>query len=591
MQIKTRKDANVEKTISDLDSIIASLALNISVAETIESSALWSSTRIEIEGLNGLGTNGKGINIKYALASAYAELIERLSSNYLLYNLYPRKNCISRLYQSQNVGIDLLYACDIINRIDGYMIPEEAVEELIKEGKYCRVQDYYDVFQGKVIQLPQWFIDANCGSNGLCAGNSPEEAILQGINEIQERYSRSLFFNGLIETHNIPDQDLINLSSWKMVEEIRKLGYVCVVKDFTAHGTLPVLGVLIADPSLDHYLVTLGADYSIDICLQRCITEMFQGREANMWLRFHFNTTFLESGLFAKMSSDKAKLFYQSNIANNRGNYPLKIFDFTTCDGSYKNAFLNETATNKEALQYALTILNNAGFGVYIHDYNRFGFPAYRVFIPGISEISHLAQDILMNTTYLNEVSHLLFNPELADTESVAKFTTSIEKLDSLPFYKIENLFFAITRIPVLDDSFHIGFDDIYVVTSIFNFYIGNYETAYDFYCKYTEGRKSNRIDLNKYERGVLLTLRCFCDGLNWDDIIPLLHTFNCYEIFELLKDPQYLFGYLPKCPNCALCKIKKCIYLKVKQLQDQLLDYKEPEQSRLANFINSVWR
>lgn len=147
----------------------------------------------------------------------------------------------------------------------------------------------------------------------------------------------------MLNAHTIPDRDLKHLSSWKMIEEIRKMGYVCVVKDFTNDGRLPVLGVLVADTELNYNIVSLGAEYDIDICLQRCVTELFQGREFSIWFKLQLNSTFEGSAFFVNSKSPESEICYQRNVLCNRGNYSLRIFDSRECDGSYKKAFFATT--------------------------------------------------------------------------------------------------------------------------------------------------------------------------------------------------------------------------------------------------------
>lgn len=46
---------------------------------------------MELKEIKEIGTNGKGVTKEYALASAYAEFMERLQSNFLLKSSFLNK--------------------------------------------------------------------------------------------------------------------------------------------------------------------------------------------------------------------------------------------------------------------------------------------------------------------------------------------------------------------------------------------------------------------------------------------------------------------------------------------------------------------
>ena len=52
---------------------------------------------------------------------------------------------------------------------------------------------------------------------------------------------------------------------------------------------MPVIGVLVFDPSYSKYFFKLGSDPDLDLALQRCITEIFQGVSFDINFRMHMN--------------------------------------------------------------------------------------------------------------------------------------------------------------------------------------------------------------------------------------------------------------------------------------------------------------
>lgn len=581
MNVSVRKDVDGCTTVSKLKSILKDLSIDVVVTEEINPNAPWASVRLEMSNITSLGTNGKGINLEYATASAYAEFLERLSSGYLVNNLYPR------VVGEETIEIDSDTDCfldesPILNQYPEYMISNDQLNLLNENPQYRWVEEYYEVFSKEVKKLPQWFINMNCGSNGLCAGNSAEEAILQGINEVQERYARTLFFNDMLNVRTIPDQDLLHLTSWKMIEEVRKMGYICQVKDFTNDGQIPVLGVLIADSTLNYYIVSLGAEYDIDICLQRCVTELFQGRELNLWFKLHLNSTFECSSFFVNSESPESERCYQRNVLCNKGNYSLRIFDSRECDGNYKKAFLDNYMSTKDTLKHALSVLQKTNKKVYIHDYSKYDFPVYRVYIPGMSEISNLSMQMLSVSDHIDNFLHLYHNPEEVTIENVRKFSDAVEALQKLPFYKVENISMAISKLPELPDDDCIGFNDVNVLVALFNYYVGNYQLAYENYRKYTDSKNNPNVPLLQSERGILLCFKCLQSGLEWDEIFPILRSFGCEDIGKWLQNPELFFNSLPKCPNCDLCKISNCAQEEIRNIRNRLRCYQNIEQGRL---------
>lgn len=78
---------------------------------------------------------------------------------------------------------------------------EDFVTYMVNSNNDLRFEPYYNISEKRAELLPEELIKFLNGSNGLCAGNSPEEAITQGLCEIFERYIRKeIYFNSLSST-------------------------------------------------------------------------------------------------------------------------------------------------------------------------------------------------------------------------------------------------------------------------------------------------------------------------------------------------------------------------------------------------------
>lgn len=73
-----RKDKKPEETVQIIKDILKRNGIDTKVLREMNFEDLWFSCRIEFTDLNDKGTNGKGITYEYALASGYAEFMERL---------------------------------------------------------------------------------------------------------------------------------------------------------------------------------------------------------------------------------------------------------------------------------------------------------------------------------------------------------------------------------------------------------------------------------------------------------------------------------------------------------------------------------
>ena len=158
-----------------------------------------------LEGLD-IGTNGKGMTQEYALASAYGEFMERIQNLFLISNR-------SLFYDIPQRDFECEFSAKVTNgggHLKYYIAPDEeivtwsddiscAFSNILDEselmfgnrlflGKEVALLPYVDITTGEIVKLPHQLISANGTASGMCAGNTPYEAIIQGLDEILERY-------------------------------------------------------------------------------------------------------------------------------------------------------------------------------------------------------------------------------------------------------------------------------------------------------------------------------------------------------------------------------------------------------------------
>jgi molybdenum cofactor biosynthesis enzyme MoaA len=216
--------------------------------------------------------NGKGITPEYSEVSAIAELIERISSFQLPIPMYPfTKDVDKLLYYSRFENIER-YDNDVVE------LPHlKQASELI---------DYiprmaYSLLQFKPVGIDTRLISLDQGSNGLAAGNSYEEAIVQAACEVFERFclnysaAEQLKLFPTIDTSTIKN-DIIQ----RQLDFYKNRNYDVWIK-YIGYDLFPVWGVLFenknkSDTDPSRYTYVCAGSFNSDIAIIRCLTEKAQ---------------------------------------------------------------------------------------------------------------------------------------------------------------------------------------------------------------------------------------------------------------------------------------------------------------------------
>jgi ribosomal protein S12 methylthiotransferase accessory factor len=244
-------------------------------------------------------TNGKGTTPILAKASALSEMIERLSSyffdivhsrislDWMLHNPAIYKDFRDFRYMA---GYEYGHEDEIKNpiRIEE-ILPHSGFSagdiEYIKDhdaGKHW--VDGYSLTREEEVKVPLRLVSRVSSSNGLAAGNTLEEAIVQASCEVFERYALRM----LIERKSLPTIDIETIVDPGILEMIDyfKVDSVDVkIKDMSVGGLLPVVGILTRNERLptddcDFRILQPGADFNPINAVKRCFTERMQGRRS-----------------------------------------------------------------------------------------------------------------------------------------------------------------------------------------------------------------------------------------------------------------------------------------------------------------------
>lgn len=345
--------------------------------------------------------DGKGISKDLALASAYGEFLERLQ-NGILYpesfydSLKIKKNSLTYV----SLGDIIINHPNIFNSLSQDKFENTEKIWNVNSRKKIRSEKFFNINTGNIHFLPIQLIKLTCGSNGMCAGNTPEEAVLQGMCEIIERHCAKKALIGdpysidYINHEDIDDDQILNT-----IKEFSKRNYNVIVLDLSDGGKYPVVGALITDKEFSKYKVSFGCAPILTTAISRCLTEISQG-----YNDIDFNDSMITLNMHAvPLSPKEIQGNIYSMIMNGTG-----YFSFLLLSGQqsilYKKAFVKKekmiSFSNKEYIEILSNQLQMSNHAeIYIKDSSYLGACSYYVYIPGLSEkgIRSFEQENLIN--------------------------------------------------------------------------------------------------------------------------------------------------------------------------------------------------
>jgi len=133
---------------------------------------------------------------------------------------------------------------------------------------------------GHAVLLPiHWFYLIN-EYNGPAAGNTLEEAILQGLCEVVERHVGSVISHGRLLTPSIDPASVQDPAARDLLAKFQSQGIVLHLRDFSLDTGIPTVGVLAYDPSTfpeaSELIFTAGTTPNPEKSLVRALTEVAQ---------------------------------------------------------------------------------------------------------------------------------------------------------------------------------------------------------------------------------------------------------------------------------------------------------------------------
>jgi len=547
----------------------------------------------ELQKLN-IGTNGKGNSFEFSMASGYAEMIERLQ-NRMLFDFrktyfaskwftktLPKDSLFLKKLKEKELAVDFLY--DINEEYwTGDRVIEKFGEELIKLFNFIdkkELETFFGILQMKdflmvpcfsvcndnEIMVPIELVMSSVGTTGMAAGNSYDEAILQGFCEIFERWAVSDILCNRLTPPSIPLDEFVGTFSYQMIKELTAKGLEITVKDCSLGKGIPVIGTIIIDRKNMQYNFQLGSDFVPHIALERCLTEVYQTSSSGFQsLPFQF--------LYGD-DDDDIKANYDSILINGTGLWPISIF---YSKPSYEFEGFNSQfgLSNSSDLKYCIDLMKTLGLNVYIRNNSILGFPTFYVFIPGLinksMKLGNHKEKILEHEVIQGQFLCMKLGKLTRDETMV--LSKSIEDLLLL------NKKFSISNSCLYNTSEDLNTLNVNLLLSMLFFRLEKYEKAKKFIDLFIESNSFEKTENKTYYRAIseYISLR-YIRKMESDDINNIMcHLFGkqcSEEIKEDLSDPDKIFQYynFPTCFNCESCKVQaSCQYFEILTIEKRL--------------------
>jgi ribosomal protein S12 methylthiotransferase accessory factor len=236
---------------------------------------------------------GKGASPIQAEASACMELAERFS--FFAFKSDASNFLVGDYGQMRAAGYPVLALEALLASVHDTHTDSQALQELLV-GIPMQWTWGTKISQGEVVLIPfSWFFAIN-EFNGPSAGNTMEEAALQGICEIVERHVCSLVSHERMVVPRIDTDSLTDPVARELVEKFTRQGIELYLNDFTLDTGIPTVAALAVDPSTfpakSEIVYTAGTTPGPEKAVIRAITEV-----AQLAGDFNSNANYVASGL------------------------------------------------------------------------------------------------------------------------------------------------------------------------------------------------------------------------------------------------------------------------------------------------------
>jgi len=430
------KDLPLEQTIANMSGVLANLGIKIEIASWRNIVPNVWSLHIRDAHSPMCFTNGKGATKESALASALGEYIERLNNNHFYAGTFWGEDIANAEFvhypnerwfkpgRKDALPKEILdvYCLEIYNP-DGELRGSHLIDTNSGNAQrgICSLP-YVRRSDGEVVYFPSNLVENLYVSNGMSAGNTLVEAQVQCLSEIFERAVKREILEGEIALPDVPQDVLAKYPGILAgIQGLEEQGFPVLVKDASLGGVYPVMCVTLMNPRTGGVFASFGAHPSLEVALERSLTELLQGRSFE-------GLNDLPQPTFASEAVTEPNNFVEhfidsSGIVSWRFFSAKADYDFVEWDfsGQGDNSNAEEAAT-------LFGILDGMGKEAYVAVYDQLGATACRILVPGYSEV-YPVEDLIWDNT--NKA--LLFREDILNLHRLndASLEALLERLEN----------------------------------------------------------------------------------------------------------------------------------------------------------------
>ncbi|MBR6163866.1 YcaO-like family protein [bacterium] len=427
MEYSIYKDTTPIETVNKIKSVLKELSIDINEKEITHKENDVTSVRLTVKGTQ-IGTNGKGTNRENALASGYSEFMERLQTNYLFSFRTKEIDEVEADVKSLPDYFESVLKKKLNKKFRKLIIIKNKIKQ-IKSGENYEVSEdesktecvkFYALNAKKEVLIPINDLRYIQTTTGLAAGNTFEEASVQALSELCERYSMKQILTKKIRLPEVPLKYYQERTSIvELVKFIESQGYRVTIKDAslgTKHrGKIninpPVICTLFErkDADGEDCQLRFGSHPSLFVAIERTLTEFMQGYSLEEEKEREYVKLFRD--LKTSSINDKLSDFFHSVVVFSKHKKDYSFLFDKKSDYEFDEAtwLIDQKSSNKEMLKRLCTI----GKEVYIRNYSFLGFPTVNIFIPELICSRDLDEKYLDNEIKISELELEILSGEV----------------------------------------------------------------------------------------------------------------------------------------------------------------------------------